>query len=42
MPDYDRIIEENAVPIIEYDSSITYIQDQNIINESIKVNGSIT
>lgn len=42
MPDFESVILDQAEPIEVFDESPTYIQDKNIINGSILVNGDVT
>ncbi len=42
IPDFDAAIFEEAAPFETYEESPAYIQDTNIINDSIKVNGDVT
>lgn len=41
MPDLDASIHEMAAPFESFEESPTYIQDRNIIDSSIKVNGDV-
>lgn len=41
MPELDASIHEMAFPFETFDQSPTYVQDKNIINSSIKVNGDV-
>lgn len=41
MPDYDKVIHENAEPYEYFEQSPAYVQGRNVINSSIKSGGDV-